>query len=148
MSVKTFISHSRHETITLGERIGVAAPSGAVIAFRGGLGMGKTTLSKGIARGLGIEEEISSPTYTIISEYPGRLLLRHIDAYRLRGEADFEEIGGLELLGAPGTLCLIEWSEKLRDILDADSCIIEIEMGGTGERIFSLSGSWLEDLIS
>jgi tRNA threonylcarbamoyladenosine biosynthesis protein TsaE len=145
--VKTFISHSRDETIALGERIGAAAPSGAIIAFRGGLGMGKTTLSKGIARGLGIEEEISSPTYTIISEYPGRLLLRHIDAYRLRGEADFEEIGGLELLGAPGTLCLIEWSEKLHDSLDADSCIIEIEMGGTGERIFSISGSWLEDLI-
>ncbi len=145
--MKTFISHSREETIALGERIGAAAPSGAVIAFRGGLGMGKTTLSKGIARGLGIEEEISSPTYTIISEYPGRLLLRHIDAYRLRGEADFEEIGGNELLGVPGTLCLIEWSEKLQNSIDTDKAIIEIEISPTGERRFTFKGPWLEALI-
>jgi len=145
--VKTFISHNKEETIALGERIGGAAPSGAVVAFRGGLGMGKTTLSKGIALGLGIVEEISSPTYTIISEYPGRLLLRHIDAYRLRGDEDFEEIGGSELLGVPGTLCLIEWSEKLRDSIDKEAAVIEIDMSPTGDRRISLNGAWLEALI-
>jgi tRNA threonylcarbamoyladenosine biosynthesis protein TsaE len=145
--VKTFISHSREETIALGERIGAAAPSGAVIAFKGGLGAGKTTLSKGIARGLGIEEEICSPTYTIISEYPGRLLLRHMDAYRLRGDADFEEIGGVELLGVPGSLCLIEWSEKLPESIDADAAVIEIEMSPNGDRRFTLIGGWMEVLI-
>jgi tRNA threonylcarbamoyladenosine biosynthesis protein TsaE len=145
--VKTFISHNKEETIALGERIGGAAPSGAVVAFRGGLGMGKTTLSKGIALGLGIVEEISSPTYTIISEYPGRLLLRHIDAYRLRGDEDFEEIGGPELLGVPGTLCLIEWSEKLRDSIDKEAAVIEIDMSPTGDRRICLNGAWLEALI-
>jgi tRNA threonylcarbamoyladenosine biosynthesis protein TsaE len=145
--VKTFISHNKEETIALGERIGGAAPSGAVVAFRGGLGMGKTTLSKGIALGLGIVEEISSPTYTIISEYPGRLLLRHIDAYRLRGDEDFEEIGGPELLGVPGTHCLIEWSEKLRDSIDKEAAVIEIDMSPTGDRRICLNGAWLEALI-
>jgi len=145
--VKSFISHSREETIALGKCIGAAAPSGAVIAFRGGLGAGKTTLSKGIALGLGIEEEISSPTYTIISEYPGRLLLRHMDAYRLRGDADFEEIGGPELLGVPGTISLIEWSEKLQDCIGVETAFIEIKMGSDGERRITLSGAWLEALI-
>jgi tRNA threonylcarbamoyladenosine biosynthesis protein TsaE len=145
--VKTFVSKSREETIALGERIGAAAPSGAVIAFRGGLGAGKTTMSKGIAAGLAIDEEISSPTYTIIAEYPGRLLLRHMDAYRLRGDADFEEIGGPELLGATGTLCLVEWSEKLPDSIGAETAIVEIEIGPGGERRINLSGVWLEALV-
>lgn len=101
-------------------------------------------LSKGIAAGLGIDEEVTSPTYTIISEYRGRLVLHHIDAYRLGGEADFAEIGGYELLGSPGSLCLIEWSERLPAI--ADAAVIEIEVEDDGARRISLAGSWLEDI--
>lgn len=144
--MKTYISRDRDHTLALGRLIGRYAPGGSVIAFRGGLGVGKTTLSKGIAQGLGIEEEISSPTFTIISEYSGRLLLRHIDAYRLRSETDFEEIGGLELLGAPDSLCLIEWSEKLPGLVDETTAIIEIEYLPDGARKFHLSGNWLEAL--
>ena len=142
--LKTVISRSGEETFALGKRIGEKAPAGSVIAFRGDLGAGKTALSKGIAAGLGIEEEVTSPTYTIISEYRGRLVLYHIDAYRLGGEADFAEIGGYELLGSPGSLCLIEWSERLPAI--ADAAIIDIQVEEDGSRRIGLAGSWLEDL--
>lgn len=127
--------------------IGKSAPGGAVIAYRGGLGAGKTTLSKGIALGLGIGEEVTSPTYTIISEYEGRLSLYHMDAYRLGGETDFAEIGGYELLGKPGSLCLIEWSEKLPGIINKETAVIDINVEKDGTRTLSISGSWLEDLL-
>lgn len=131
----------------MGEAIGKAAPGGAVIAFRGDLGAGKTTLSKGIAKGLGIDEEVTSPTYTIVSEYRGRLALFHIDAYRLAGEADFAEIGGYDMLGQPGSLCLVEWSERVPNIASEATAIIDIRVGKGDERIISLNGDWLEVLL-
>jgi len=145
--LKQFVSHNTEETLAFGELIGKTAPDGAVIVFRGGLGAGKTTLSKGIARGLGIEEEVTSPTYTIVSEYEGRLSLYHIDAYRLAGEADFFEIGGYEMLGKPGSLCLVEWSEKLPGIINTDTAIVDICVEKDGTRRLSLSGPWLEELL-
>ena len=146
-SLKKFLSHSKEETLALGELIGKSAPDGAVIAYRGGLGAGKTTLSKGIALGLGIREEVTSPTYTIVSEYEGRLSLYHIDAYRLGGESDFAEIGGYELLEKPGSLCLIEWSEKLPGIINGRTAVIDISVEKDGNRTLSLSGLWLEELL-
>jgi len=145
--LKTFISHSREETLRFGESIGKAAPDGAVIAFKGDLGAGKTTLSKGIARGLGIVEELTSPTYTIVSEYAGRLTLFHMDAYRLGGSADFAEIGGPEMLETPGSLCLVEWSERLPEIAGGRTAVVEIRVMDDGARRFSLSGTWLEALL-
>lgn len=145
--LKTFISHSREETLAFGELIGKAAPGGTVIAFRGDLGAGKTTLSKGIAHGLGITEEVTSPTYTIVSEYAGRLALFHMDAYRLGGGADFAEIGGPEMLEAPGSLCLIEWSERLPEIVNERTAILEIRVRGDGARTLALQGAWLEALL-
>lgn len=145
--LKTFISHSREETIAFGELIGKAAPGGAVIAFKGDLGAGKTTLSKGIAKGLGIKEEVTSPTYTIVSEYAGRLRLFHIDAYRLAGEADFADIGGFDMLEDSGSLCLVEWSERLPGIVNNATAIIDIRVGNGDERRFFLSGPWLEALV-
>lgn len=145
--LKTFISHSVEETIAFGARIGKAAPGGSVIAFKGDLGAGKTTLSKGIAKGLGIDEELTSPTYTIVSEYKGRLALFHIDAYRLAGEADFAEIGGYEMLENPGSLCLIEWSERLPGIVNETTATIDIRVERGDERRLTLSGAWLEALL-
>lgn len=145
--LKTFISHSREETVAFGESIGRAAPGGAVIAFLGDLGAGKTTLSKGIAKGLGIDEEVTSPTYTIISEYLGRLVLYHIDAYRLTGESDFAEIGGHEMLENPGSICLVEWSERLPGIVNERTATIEIHVEKDDSRRFSVSGAWLEGLL-
>lgn len=133
-------------TLAIGRTIGKAAPDGAVIAFRGDLGAGKTTLAKGIAQGLGIDEPVISPTYTIISEYQGRLTLVHIDAYRLSGEEEFIQTGGAELLGSQGSLSLVEWSERIEDILPHDCQRISITVEENGDRLFIIEGSWIETL--
>jgi len=124
----------------LGERLGRRARGGTVIALRGGLGAGKTALTKGIARGLGVEDEVTSPTYTIVSEYEGRLRLHHVDAYRLSGPEDFAAIGGEELLADPGGLTVIEWSERLEEALPADAVVIELGVLAGEERLASFSG--------
>lgn len=94
--------------------------------MRGGLAAGKTTLSKGIALGLGIDEEITSPTFTLVYEYDGRLKLYHIDAYRLSSSEDFFDIGAEDMMYGKG-VCIIEWSEKVLDMLPKDTIIINIE---------------------
>jgi tRNA threonylcarbamoyladenosine biosynthesis protein TsaE len=111
-----------------------------VVALRGGLGSGKTCLTKGIARGLGIAEEVTSPTYTIISEYPGEPPLYHIDAWRLTGDEDFENTGALELLDGQG-VAVIEWSERVSASLPSGAIIVEIEIRGPGERLIRVSES-------
>lgn len=122
-------------------------PAGTVIAFRGGLGSGKTTLAKGIARGLGVPDEVTSPTYTLVFEYRGRLPLRHVDAYRLAGGTEFEDIGAAELM-APDGICLIEWSENVADALPPEAVTVEILPGdGPEERILEISGAILEELL-
>ncbi len=137
----------------LGSIIGKNAPEGKVIAFSGDLGAGKTTMTKGIARGLGIQEEVTSPTYTIQSDYQGRLILHHIDAYRLSGADDFLETGIMELLGTPGSLSIIEWSERIAPLLTSgialeDLARIRISVAEDGARTIELEGAWLEELFS
>ena len=133
-------------TIAIGRAIGRAAPSGSVIALRGDLGAGKTTLAKGVAQGLGITEPIISPTYTIIAEYQGRLHLVHIDAYRLLDEDEFVQTGGEELLGLPGSLSLIEWSERVAKILPKETQYITMVVEEGGSRIIMIEGNWIENI--
>jgi tRNA threonylcarbamoyladenosine biosynthesis protein TsaE len=127
-------SASPEETISLGERIAPYLNRGSVVALRGGLGSGKTCLVKGIARGLGIRETVTSPTYTIVSEYAGRLPLYHIDAYRLEGDGDFGDLGGEELLYGDG-ISVIEWSERLPRSIPPRAITVEITPAGSGRRI-------------
>ena len=117
---------------------------GSVVALRGGLGAGKTALVKGIAVGLGITEPVTSPTYTIISEYTACLEgrscpLYHIDAYRLNGDSDFESTGGAELLNGNG-IAVIEWGERIPGSVPAGAITVEIEITGPLERIFRVKG--------
>jgi tRNA threonylcarbamoyladenosine biosynthesis protein TsaE len=137
-SLAEFFSASPEETMALGERLARRLDRGSVVALRGGLGAGKTCLTKGIARGLGIDETITSPTYTIISEYRGRLPLYHIDAYRLAGDEDFENLGGEELLFGGG-VSVIEWSDRIPHSLPEHTVFIEIAISGGG-RIIRISG--------
>ena len=116
--------------------------------MRGTLGAGKTTLAKGLAKGLDISDEVTSPTYTIISEYSGRLLFRHMDAYRLAGDEDFMETGGSDMLGDPESLCLVEWSERLPETFGPGSEIIHIEILEDGTRRILLTGPWLEGIAT
>ena len=100
------------ETIRFGKMLGSLLQAGDILALQGTLAAGKTQLTKGIAQGLGITEPVTSPTFTIVSEYYGRLPLYHIDVYRLGSPEEFLDLGVEEMLYGQG-VCVIEWSEKL-----------------------------------
>jgi tRNA threonylcarbamoyladenosine biosynthesis protein TsaE len=127
-----FVSSSPEETIGFGETIARWLKPGSIVALSGNLGAGKTLLSKGIARGLGVAEEITSPTYTIISEYEGKYPLYHIDAYRLSGDEEFAAAGAEELLYGRG-ICLIEWADRL-SILPGGTISVTIAIIEEGKR--------------
>ena len=137
-------SSSPEETENIGESLACRLKPGAVVALTGGLGAGKTCLTKGIARGMGIAENITSPTYTIISEYQANMngqniSLFHIDAYRLSGDGDFENTGAGEYIGANG-ITVIEWSDRIPRSIPPDAITITIEITGPQNRIFRIEG--------
>jgi len=113
------------ETINIGKIIGELAKPGAVIALIGDLGAGKTVLAKGIAGGLGVEQEPNSPTFVILNVYNGRLTLNHFDLYRIQSEDELIDIGFSELINSEG-VSVIEWADKISDILPEDTLTIEI----------------------
>lgn len=118
------ISDSRERTVEIGRRIGSFLGRGDIVALIGELGSGKTTLTQGIARGLDVAENVPvvSPTFTLVNEYPGRLPLVHLDAYRLSGPADLEDMGYEEYFFGGGVV-VIEWAEKILDLLP-DAAIV------------------------
>lgn len=122
-----FISHSPEETMALGKSIAEKAAPGDIIALTGDLGTGKTVFTKGIARGLGIDEPVSSPTFTIVSEYrSGRMPLFHFDVYRIGDPEEMDEVGLDDYL-SNGGLSLIEWAELIRDMLPPETVWVTIE---------------------
>ena len=113
-----WISHSCAETEALGEALGRRLRGGEVIAYDGDLGAGKTAFTRGLARGLGVTEAVTSPTYTIVNEYlSGRLPLFHFDMYRLSCSDELFDLGWEDYL-ARGGVCAVEWSENVRDAMD------------------------------
>jgi tRNA threonylcarbamoyladenosine biosynthesis protein TsaE len=136
-------SNSHDETAALGVKLAsfVFACGGAVIALNGTLGSGKTCLTKGIAKGLGLTDNITSPTYTIINEYPlssGKILY-HIDAYRLNSLKDFEDIGGIEIINSDN-ISVIEWSERISVAVPADAITITLKVTGSDSRLIKIDG--------
>ncbi len=127
------------ETLEIGQMIAKHISSGALISLRGPLGAGKTVIAKGIAQALGITEAIVSPTFTLIQEYEGTLPLIHMDLYRIDGVEDFEGIGGEELLYQKG-ITLIEWSEKIDEILPPHTIYVTIEIGENQKRVITIKG--------
>ena len=123
------------DTRALGLRIAEALESGDVVALIGDLGTGKTALTKYIAEGLGVAEEIISPTFTIVKEYrSGRLPLYHFDVYRLGSGEELLDIGAEEMLDGDG-VCVIEWADIVADVLPEDALAIRIEYAANeGER--------------
>lgn len=120
---------SEDATRTLGLEIADALEPGDVVALIGDLGTGKTALTKYIAEGLGIKEEISSPTFTIIKEYKsGRLPLYHFDVYRLGSGEELLDTGAEELIDGDGA-CVIEWADTVADVLPADSLVVSLGYG-------------------
>jgi tRNA threonylcarbamoyladenosine biosynthesis protein TsaE len=136
-----FASNSPEETIALGKQIANRLAAGSVVALAGGLGSGKTCLTKGIALGLGITENITSPTYTIINEYQNGSspALYHIDAYRLNCDKDFEDIGGDDIINSDG-ISIIEWSDRLSKSIPENSIMIRMEITSPLSRAIKIKG--------
>ena len=121
-----YISRGEAETEDLGRRLAAALGPGAVVAYRGDLGMGKTAFTRGLARGLGYEGRVTSPTFTIVNEYDGTgLPLFHFDMYRLEGPEDLFGIGWEDYLDRGG-VCAVEWSERVEEALPGDAVTVSI----------------------
>ncbi len=133
----TFHTKSEQETIQLGEKIGSLLKKGDIIAMQGTLAAGKTTITKGIARALGITDTITSPTFCLISEYYGRMPLYHMDVYRLDGREDFINLGTDDMLYGDG-VCIIEWSEKIMEELPSNTIILKLTPQEDGSRIIEI----------
>ncbi len=137
--MKVVTSRSHEETLQWGKKIGKILQPGAIVTLNGSLGAGKTTLTKGVALALGIEQEITSPTYTIVSIYPGDPPLYHMDMYRIEGHEDFEMLGLEEYLYGRG-ISLIEWSERIASELPEDCPGIRLDIEKDGSRKITLKG--------
>ena len=119
-----YVSHSEAETEALGVRLADELKAGAVIAFTGDLGAGKTAFTRGLARGLGVGGRVTSPTFTIVNEYEGGgLPLFHFDMYRLEDAGDLFDIGWEDYLDRGG-VCAVEWSERVEEALPEDAVTV------------------------
>ena len=136
-----YVTHSPQETEALGAALGRRLAAGDVIAFRGGLGAGKTAFTRGVAAGLGCTDAVTSPTYTIVNEYGGgRLPLFHFDMYRLASADDLFDIGWDDYLDRGG-VCCVEWSETVTEALDgAITVAIRRDGADEGRRIITVEG--------
>lgn len=121
------------QTMLCGEIMGKLIPRGSVVGLTGDLGAGKTVFAKGLARGLGIEEEPNSPTFVIMNCYEGSVPLFHFDVYRLSGGAEFEDTGYEEFFYGDG-VSVVEWADKVRDVLPGNAVIIDIQFPPRGDE--------------
>lgn len=134
-----FITNSPEQTEAVGAALAKHLPAGTILAYRGDLGAGKTAFTRGIAKGLGCNEAVTSPTYTIVNEYlTGRLPLFHFDMYRLRSADDLWGIGWDDYLDRGG-VCAVEWSENVSEAME-DAIFITIEKLGEDERRITIEG--------
>ena len=128
------VSNSERETELAGERFGQRVPDGAVVAMYGELGSGKTAFVRGMARGMGIDCRVSSPTFTIVNEYLGERELIHFDMYRL---ASADELWDYL---ARGAVCAVEWSENVEDAFYGDEIRVIFEKTGENSRLIRIEG--------
>ncbi len=134
-----FLTTSPEETEKIGAALGKILTAGTVLAYEGDLGAGKTAFTRGLARGLGCADTVTSPTYTIVNEYlSGRLPLFHFDMYRLRSSDDLFDIGWEDYLERGG-ICAVEWSENVADAM-TDAVRIRIEKTGDESRKITIEG--------
>jgi tRNA threonylcarbamoyladenosine biosynthesis protein TsaE len=144
MSSVEYITHSADETISLGRELASTLKDLRLVILHGDLGVGKTTLVKGIAEGLNAatQDEVTSPTFTLIHEYRGPdVTLYHVDLYRIETQRELDTLGLDELFADDGNLVLIEWGEKLPRLLAECDAEIRIERVGESERRISVVGA-------
>ena len=141
----TFLTNSPAETEKIGAALGKILNPGTVIAYRGDLGAGKTAFTRGLAKGLGSDEMVTSPTYTIVNEYlGGRCPLFHFDMYRLASSDDLWDIGWEDYLDRNG-ICAVEWSENVADAMEGSISITIEKLGDDARRITIEGGKQLAD---
>ncbi len=142
MSEFFFLADCEKDTARLGKLLADVLPAGTVVALVGTLGAGKTRLVQSVAGALGVpREEVTSPTFVLVNEYVGgRLPVYHFDAYRLRDEDEFLELGPEEYFDGPG-LTFVEWADRVENCLPPDFLRIDIEVTGDTQRRFTISDS-------
>lgn len=130
-AARALTSRSPAETQALGERLGARLERGAVVACTGELGAGKTCFLQGLARGLGVTSDVTSPTFVLINQYRGRLPVYHLDAYRTGSLTELVDLGLEEMLDGDG-VTVIEWADKLRPLLPPRT--IRVHLSGLGDE--------------
>ena len=134
-----FFTKNELETEALGERLAKSIEGGAVIAMYGDLGAGKTAFVRGLARGMGLDARVSSPTFTIVNEYLGDRELIHFDMYRLGSADELFDIGWEDYISR-GAVCAVEWSENVEDAFYGDEIKLTIEKLSDNERKITIEG--------
>ncbi len=142
MKEARLITDSAEQTRQLGERLASFLSAGALLTLSGQLGAGKTTFTQGLAKGLGVSRKVTSPTFTILKIYQGRLPLYHIDAYRLEGLD--QDLGFEEYIGGDG-VCVIEWSNFIADMLPQECIDIEFSINDDDSRTLVIRGKGEEN---
>lgn len=127
------------ETKAFGKRLGSLLKPGDILCLNGDLGAGKTTLTKSIGLGLGVEDYITSPTFALINEYEGNFPVYHFDVYRLEGVGDSFDLGFDEYFFGRG-VCIIEWAEKIEEVIPEDRIVLDIEKTSEMGRKINLRG--------
>lgn len=143
--MSTYITNSPEETEELGFRLAKSLKGGEVVAFRGGLGMGKTCFTRGLARGLGFKGDVTSPTFALINEYiGGRLPLYHFDMYRISGWEDLYSTGFFDYIEQGGVIAA-EWSENIENALPESTVTVTFVRLGDNKREITVNGACLEE---
>lgn len=136
----TYISNSTHQTEGFASKIAKYLKGGSVVAFFGGLGMGKTAFTRGLAKGMGIDCNVSSPTFAIVNDYGGNPPLVHFDMYKVKSWEDLYSSGFFDYLDM-GAVLAVEWSENIENALPENTVIVTIEKGeGENSRIITIEG--------
>ncbi len=135
----TEITKSVEDTIDFGKKIGSMLKGGDIIAYKGGLGAGKTTLTRGIAQGLGLPDEVFSPTFSLVNEYRGNITLYHFDMYRILNEEALETTGFYDYI-SDSSVIVIEWSENISNFLPDNTITINTERADEDTRVITVDG--------
>lgn len=136
-----YLSHSVEETEQLGAQLARTLTPGTVLAYTGSLGMGKTAFTRGLARGLGFTGRVTSPTFTLVNEYDGRIPLFHFDLYRIASSDELFDLGWDDYLDRGG-ICAVEWSERIADALPPDTLFVDLARHPENEgwRVITVTG--------
>ena len=133
------ITKSEQQTYEFAKNYAKTLVGGEILLLGGELGAGKTVFTKGLADGLGVDEYVTSPTFTIMNEYQGMLTLCHVDAYRLKSGEEAFATGITEYFGQSGVVCCIEWWQNIRSAIAGKTVKVEIEYLGEEERKISIN---------